>query len=89
MMVWNDHAEVTGEALAWRTPLSVAVSFDDGKTWQPSRTLEDNPDGWYCYTAIEFVGDRVLLAHCAGNRQQGGLNVTQMTSFGLDWLLGE
>ena len=89
MMVWNDHAEVTGEALAWRSPLAVALSFDDGKTWAPSRLLEDNPAGWYCYTAIEFVGERVLLAHCAGIRSEGGLNVTQMTSFGLDWLLGE
>ena len=87
MMVWNDHAAVTGEAQAWRTPLSVALSLDDGQTWQASRTLEDDPDGWYCYTAIEFVGDRVLLAHCAGIRQQGGLNVTQITSLSLDWLL--
>lgn len=89
MMVWNDHTEVTGEALAWRTPLAVALSFDEGKTWAPSRLLADDPDGWYCYTAIEFVGDRVLLAHCAGLRSEGGLNVTQITSFGLDWLLGE
>ena len=40
-------------------------------------------------TAIEFVADRVLLAHCAGIRTKGGLDVTQITSFGLDWLLGE
>ena len=37
MMVWNDHATVTGEAKAWRTPLAVALSFDDGRTWQSSR----------------------------------------------------
>lgn len=89
MMVWNDHAEITGEALAWRSPLAVALSFDEGKTWKQSRLLEDNPEGWYCYTAIDFVGDRVLLAHCAGIRSKGGLNVTQMTSFGIDWLMGE
>ena len=89
MMVWNDHAEIMGEALAWRTPLAVALSFDEGKTWEPSRLLEDNPEGWYCYTAIEFVGDRVLLGHCAGIRSEGGLNVTQITSFGIDWLLGD
>ncbi len=88
MMVWNDHTGVTGAARAWRTPLAVALSFDDGVTWQPSRTLADDPDGWYCYTAIEFVADRVLLAHCAGIRHEGGLDVTQITSFDLDWLLG-
>jgi sialidase-1 len=89
MMVWNDVSSRTGEARTWRTPLTVALSEDDGVSWGRSRTLENNSDGWYCYTAIEFVGDRVLLAHCAGLRTEGALDVTQMTSFGLDWLLAE
>lgn len=51
--------------------------------------LEDHPDGWFCYPAIDFAGDRVLLAHCAGLRTEGALDVTQMTSFSLDWLWAE
>lgn len=89
VMVWNDISTRTGEAKQWRSPLTVALSRDDGATWGPSRTLEDDPAGWYCYTAIEFVEDRVLLAHCAGIRAQSGLSITQITSFGLDWLLVE
>jgi predicted neuraminidase len=60
LMVWNDTAGKT------RTPLTVAISKDDGKTWQHARNIETDAEGWYCYTAIEFVGDRVLLAYCAG-----------------------
>ena len=50
------------------------------------KTLEDDPGGWYCYTAVMFVGDGVLLGHCAGQRKTGGLALTQITRFSLDWL---
>lgn len=81
LLVWNDHSGVAPELRGRRTPLSVAVSRDDGKTWGPSRAVESDPEGWYCYTAIEFVGDDVLLGHCAGDRRTGGLSTTQITRF--------
>jgi hypothetical protein len=86
MLVWNDHSKI-GEGLKGkRTPFSVAVSRDEGKTWGPSKTLDDDPDGWYCYTAIEFVDERVLLAHCAGDSKVGKLNRTRLTTFDVLWL---
>ena len=42
--------------------------------------------GRYCYTAIHFAGDRVLLGHCAGGADVGRLNRTQITSFPVGWL---
>jgi sialidase-1 len=66
--------------------LTVAISKDEGKTWINRKNLDDDPDGWYCYTAMEFVGDRVLLGHCAGNSKVGRLNLTQITLFDVDWL---
>jgi hypothetical protein len=89
MLVWNDHREVDEKLKNKRTPLNVAVSKDDGKTWGKSKVLEGNPDGWYCYTAITFVGDRVLLGYCAGdltNPKINTLNRTQITLFDVDWL---
>ena len=86
LMVWNDHADIPDSLKARRTPFSVALSHDDGKTWTKSYALEDDPNGWYCYTALDFVGERVLLGHCAGDRRNGGLNSTQMTSFDVAWL---
>jgi hypothetical protein len=36
--------------------------------------LEEDPAGWYCYTAIHYTKDAVLLGYCAGDAKVGGLN---------------
>jgi sialidase-1 len=86
LMVWNDHDEIPENLKGQRTPFNLALSHDEGKTWTKSRVLEDDPNGWYCYTAIDFIGDRVLLGHSAGDRRTGGLNSLQVTSFDTLWL---
>jgi hypothetical protein len=85
VLVWNNHENVAPEFRGKRTPYNVAISRDEGRTWERAKTLEDDPNGWYCYTAIEFVGEHVLLAHCAGDRRTGGLNTTQVTRFPVSW----
>ncbi|MBM3804669.1 MAG: hypothetical protein FJW26_20435 [Acidimicrobiia bacterium] len=64
----------------------MAISHDEGQTWVKVKTLENDPEGWYCYTAVEFVNGRVLLGHCAGAKGIGRLNRTQITYFDVDWL---
>ncbi len=86
LLVWNDHEKVDDAHRGKRTPFCVAISKDEGKSWIKKKTLDDDPNGWYCYTAIEFVGDRVILAHCAGDAKVFRLNSTRLTSFDLSWL---
>jgi sialidase-1 len=89
LMVWNNNDNKEGNPIKGRrTPLNIAVSKDEGKTWQHVKNLEADPDGWYCYTAIHFVGkDGVLLSYCAGNRPKGtGLSVTNVTRLNLNWI---
>jgi hypothetical protein len=88
LLAWNDHRDVPPNLRKKRTPYAVAISKDDGRTWTAAKVLEDHPDGWYCYTAIHFVDDHVLLGHCAGNQTRGraGLNTTQITRFPVRWL---
>ncbi|HEY3412705.1 MAG TPA: sialidase family protein [Armatimonadota bacterium] len=81
LLVWNDNPG-PGQA---RTPLTTAISRNDGRTWERRRVLEGDPTGTYCYTAISFVNGRVLLAYCC----TGGLETTQVTSFPLAWLYGD
>lgn len=87
LLVWNNSYDSKSKTGGNRTPFNVAISQDEGETWRNVRTIEADADGWYCYTAIEFVGDFVLLGHCAGNRKDGdGLGVTQITRFPVEWL---
>jgi Neuraminidase (sialidase) len=86
LLVWNDHEGVDAAHKGKRTPFRVAISKDEGQTWVNKKTLDDDPDGWFCYTAIEFVQERVLLAHCAGDAKVGRLNRTRFTTFDVAWL---
>ncbi len=80
LAVWNDHSgrfpfDAKNPASWGRSPLVSAVSRDDGKTWENARAIETDPDHGYCYTAIHFTGDAVLLAYCAGGPEMGGVLV--------------
>jgi len=87
LLAWNDHRDIDDERAGKRTPYTVAISRDEGQTWENVKTIDDDPEGWYCYTAMHFVDDRVLLGHCAGDRRvMGGLDLTQITVFDVDWL---
>ena len=80
LCVWNDHRKTDPQLAGKRTPLSMAISRDDGTSWEDSITLFDNPNGWYCYTAIDFSSDAILLGHCAGDRtRNNGLAESQVT----------
>jgi sialidase-1 len=58
LVVWNDNGVDQN-----RTPLNIAVSKDDGKTWINNKILENDPKGSYCYTAIHFTDKDVLLGY--------------------------
>lgn len=89
LLVWNNHRDIDPLLNGKRTPLTVAISTDDGKSWKQVRNLFDNPNGWYCYTAMLFVGDHVLLEHCAGDRtENNGLALSQVTRVPIVWLYG-
>ena len=72
LAVWNDHAldsDFMKKIKPWaRTPLAAAVSCDDGLTWSPSRLIEDDPDGWFCYVAIHPLDDGRIGPQSAEHR---------------------
>jgi len=87
LLAWNDHSGIEEALKGKRTPLTLALSDDDGNTWRVRHTLEDNPHGWYCYTAITFTDAHALLAYCAGDtRTMPGLSMTRITRIKRDFL---
>ena len=58
-----------------RTPLVIAVSEDNGKTFKPHKNIETSEENGYCYTAIlETADNAVLLAYNAGGKEEGSAN---------------
>ncbi len=89
LLVWNNNYEDALDG-GKRTPFNLAISSDEGKTWSKIKTLESDPHGWYCYTAIKFLDDSVLLGHCAGNRRaSNGLETIQITRLSYDWIYAD
>lgn len=67
--VYNDHSGrfPLSANPKQRSPLVAAFSTDGGRTWPTRQLIEDDPTGWYCYIAIHYTDNGVLLAYCATN----------------------
>lgn len=84
LMVWNNHAGIAEDLKGKRTPLTFAVSRDEGATWSKSVNIETDPEGWYCYSAMDFLpgtdggAGTLLLAYCAGDKTVGHLSRTRI-----------
>lgn len=97
LAVWNDHSGElapvpwgTKGGMSWkRNPLVTAISGDEGQTWTHKRLIETAQDHGYCYTAIHFVEDAVLLAYCCGGGKTSGvLQDLCVRRVALEWLYG-
>ena len=72
-----------------RTPLVVAISKDEGRSWRHAKAIETDPTRGFCYPAIHFTEDAALLAYCCGGGGQSAvlqdLCIRRVT---MDWLYG-
>jgi len=74
--VWNDISERFKKDLppaqdsSWRrTPLVLARSCDNGKTWKDHALIENDPACGYCYIGMHFTNDNaLLLSYCCGGK---------------------
>lgn len=63
LLVWNNNNGDNPVIKGKRTPLQLAVSQNDMESWENNLIIEDNPDGSFCYTAIHFTDNSVLLGY--------------------------
>jgi len=83
LMVWNNNFQADKGMGGQRSPLTAAISKDNGRTWINVRNIEDNPTSNYAYTSIDFVKDQVLLTYY-DHPQGGGWNL-RLRSIPLSW----
>ena len=67
LLVWNNNDGSNPQTKDQRNPLTMAVSKDEGKSWENITNIEYRPDGYYCYVAIHFTKKNVLLGYYTVN----------------------
>ena len=68
---YNSREKKTEIFTGGRTPYVIAVSSDNGQTFTEGVTFEDEEDHGYCYCAIHFLEDGILLGYNAGGPEDG------------------
>tara|TARA_R110002095_G_scaffold198174_2_gene177606 strand:- start:10 stop:1194 length:1185 start_codon:yes stop_codon:yes gene_type:complete len=60
LLIWNNVASPSN----WpRTPLTAAISQDEGKTWKHFKDIENRSSVDAAYPSVTFVGDEALVAY--------------------------
>lgn len=85
LAVWNNNLSTNEKLSKQRIPLNIALSKDEGISWQNIKIIDGNPEGWFCYTAMQFVDNSVLLGYCAGTKS-AHLTESHITKINLDWI---
>lgn len=67
---YNGREQVEGVFTGGRTPLVIAASGNDGKTFSEPMAFEWDKERGYCYCAMCFTGDALLLAYCCGGIEE-------------------
>ncbi len=88
LMVWNNKHEEKGFMGGKRTPLTAAISRDNGKTWEHVKDIETAPDHGYAYTSVAFVKDQVLLTYYDQIPGRPGWSL-RLRSLPLSWFYAE
>ena len=70
VLIYNNFETIPGTPKGLRTPLSLAVSEDDGETWKEVIVLEDSPISQYSYPSIIQGKDGKLHAVYTWRRER-------------------
>lgn len=71
LLIWNHTYRAGAGHGGKRTPLTAAISTDEGRTWEFERNLETHDDQTYAYTSILFDRGRALLSYYVRDEKTG------------------
>jgi sialidase-1 len=74
LLVWNNTFQSGAGHGGKRTPLTAAISTDEGQTWSRVRNVETSSDQGFAYTSVLFHKDRVLLSYYVSDDKTGKIS---------------
>tara|TARA_R110000850_G_scaffold67858_2_gene151760 strand:+ start:6624 stop:8540 length:1917 start_codon:yes stop_codon:yes gene_type:complete len=70
LLIWNDNFEPGAGHSGKRTPLTAAISSDEGKTWKLKKNLETDADYTYSYISLTFYRGRAVMSYYVGDQNR-------------------
>jgi sialidase-1 len=84
LLIWNDtFTEGAGHG-GRRTPLTAAISRDEGRTWEFKRQLETSTDHTFAYCSVTFHQGRALLTYYVRDERTGRIS-SRFRSLPIGW----
>lgn len=84
LLIWNDAYREGEDHGGKRTPLTAAISHDEGRTWSHRRDIEADPNHTYAYTSLAFHEGRALLT-CYVRDEATGRISSRFRSIPIAW----
>jgi sialidase-1 len=84
LLIWNNTYDPKAGHGGKRTPLTAAVSSDEGKTWNTLRDLETDADRTFAYTSVAFVRDRAVLTYYVSEPKTNRLS-SRLRALPVEW----
>jgi sialidase-1 len=85
LLLWNNVASKSN----WpRTPLTAALSRDEGQSWTHFKDIDNRPDWDAAYPSVTFLGDEALVAYYSRSRKWKRDSEVTLRIFGIDQFYG-
>ena len=85
LLIWNNSYTPGVDHGGKRTPLTAAVSSDEGRTWRNIRNLETNRDNTYAYASLAFIKSDAVMSYWSST---GGQYSSRFRSVPVAWFYG-
>jgi sialidase-1 len=84
LLIWNNTFTSGAGHGGKRTPLTAALSSDEGRAWKKVRDLESDASKTFSYTSLTFAGGRAVMSYWESDAKTGRLS-TRFRSLPVSW----
>jgi sialidase-1 len=85
LLIWNRNYQPDHHHQGVRTPLSAAISRDDGITWANPKDIERVSEGSAAYPAVTFVGEEALVTYYYQTKRSGSDTGVRLKVMPVGW----